>query len=1185
MDLRYSVIIDTEQAKASTKQLEKYFEELENSTNKDIKAVGKLGKELVSKMNKGEISTKQATKSFEDLRKEILNITVKTQKLGKENKESLRNAHAGILLLKKDIKNLEAERTKAHIKNIKQMERENAQQRKLGTGGRLFKYGAGKVIRNVGGGGSTIAGGLAKTGVWGAIIGLGLSAISAIKGGGNGDGESWGDKFNDFKDRFKKNYSEAYEFIDNAVTKVLEVWDWIYTKFLQIAQKLHLLKEFNGHENTAEGYKLDKQRDKDLQKTETTKKEARELLTKIHEEGNTPDELAKAFKKLREKTGDLFSSMSDTDILAGDVSKQMDMLENFYDQSIKKFLDTWAENRKKQLEKEKETITTDFLNNSKEYRANTEATERIKERQKPLMDLYKQQIQTGQEQEAEKTRAELDKLSDELKELQKQREDLKNKAVEEYNAIYNSVEAEKKLKLEEQERAKYITKRRKAEELAKEAEKARQQREKDIESLRQFQKLAYEGEPAYEKALKQVNELYKINSEELNKLKPKYGDTKEWQDAKSALEKWYKESTEAATEFIDVFFEKVENNYKNLTQTEFENTKNAIIKKYEDLRKELDNTMKRETNPDEYDRNKNIIDTAEAIELENAAIAEQIRLREEQHEQTLKDIENGAFDTNGIDEETAAIIEEIKVRKDKIEIIKKQKHVSETERQEIKNLRVEIDNLTNSMAKNSDVYLRAVTNSLSNSGNTYANVLGNSMEAVITALQNEKNTKMSKQEKGAAAVSAGVQFSIEAFEMIYNSVKRNKEALEQWNNAIEDSAHRLALMNIEEWEYKQKNVLGVENPYDKIAAALNKDRAAKEETAKAIAKLMTKGQVQTGIKNKYKADEMATIIGSGIAAGATIGMAAGSGANVGLGTAIGAAAGAITGTITGLIAAKEKVAVFDTLKNKYGYIFDDRTLEINKQILADYDLMDEKTKKLIDNARELLDVQKQTREEWEQQIVEMVGRLGEETEAILLDAFRNNRIYDAVDDLKGYLADTMTGILSKEIFTTVFGQATDKMKERLMNGILTYDEYGVAHITGDIPTELTQYANMISDNLVTYNLLVKQMKDKFKEWGYDIFGNEESGQEQLKGAISGMTEETANKINGNFFGLKLTTMEINDKVSNIKSIIGDVSEISKRSLDVLREIAENTSDCKRLKRFDELADDIREMKRDGVKVL
>ena len=279
--------------------------------------------------------------------------------------------------------------------------------------------------------------------------------------------------------------------------------------------------------------------------------------------------------------------------------------------------------------------------------------------------------------------------------------------------------------------------------------------------------------------------------------------------------------------------------------------------------------------------------------------------------------------------------------------------------------------------------------------------------------------------------------------------------------------------------------------------------------------------------------------------------------------------------MTGIFASRKEVAIYDSLKAKYGEVYNKDTLEINKQILADYGKMDEATKKLVDNAKELLAKQKEAHEEFLSYIQDMVGTMGSDISNILVNAFRSRDIKMAMDDLKGYLTQTIEGVLQKEVFGLVFGDAFDSLQAQL-NAIKNED----GQIVGKIDEPISSFFHNIEDGMTEYADLMNQLQEKYKRYGYDIFTDDmEAQQEALQGAISGMTEETAGKINGNFMGLKLTAMEVSDKVSSINNLFDEANRIARASLDALNAIAENTSFCQRLER---LSADIADIKNNGL---
>ena len=734
------------------------------------------------------------------------------------------------------------------------------------------------------------------------------------------------------------------------------------------------------------------------------------------------------------------------------------------------------------------------------------------------------------------------------------------------------------------------------------ANKAKEAQEKINKALKSLQGIAPAevGTPMYATALVKANEEYKREQEELKKLKNLVGNTEEWKRADERSKNKYKQAVDEANEAVKELFDEIDSQFNETSENSLQRALRNIKEETDEMRKAVKKMLGEDVAEGIVEEQLNKIGTIQQRKEEDAIVAYRIEKIEKETEAKIhaievdKKLETEEARNKAIEEAT---IESIKK---KIDAMKEQNHLTEEEKDAIAELERELDKLVKkneevveSMTKlqRASMWLDTISNSFSGSANGYMQAIGGAMGSISGAIASipvdangkaKKWADMSKSERGqmaSNAVSATVQFGLDTWEAFSESAKQSEEALKEWNQVVSDSAHRLAMLELEKWEYKQRNIFGIDDPYNKLASSIRKESAAQREAAKALAKMANEGIVQTGTKKKVQGQGVAQLVGSGAAAGAAIGSAAGSAAGgIGAvpGALIGGAIGAVTGLVTGLFASRERVAVYDSLKNKYSNIYDADTLEINKQILADYDKMDDATKRLIDNAKELLEVQKEAREEYEQTVAEMVGDMGNQISNVLLQAFRNDEIFDAMDDIKDYMANTIGDILHKQAFSAVFGDTFDSLQRELNN---IYDPQG--NRVGDIGEIVGSYYNIIDKGLIDYNNLMKAFQDKFNGYGYNLFQGDTTTQEALQGAISGMSEETAGKINGNFMGLKLATMNIADTVAGIRSIIGESNSIANNSLNAMLEIAENTAYCRKL---DNLASDIAYIRSNGLTV-
>ncbi len=395
-----------------------------------------------------------------------------------------------------------------------------------------------------------------------------------------------------------------------------------------------------------------------------------------------------------------------------------------------------------------------------------------------------------------------------------------------------------------------------------------------------------------------------------------------------------------------------------------------------------------------------------------------------------------------------------------------------------------------------------------------------------------------------------------------------EESAEKWRRTVEQVAHEYAMIELSKMEYEQKNIFGVEDPYKKLEDNAKKYAKARELTYDAISKVESQGIIKVGEETKEKWDQIAkdTLIGAGV------GAAAGSTA-MGVGAAVGAVAGAVTGFVTGLFAEKEVVEVFDTLQNKFGEVFDPETLEINDKILASYDQLDDKTKQLVDNYKELKEEMEEAKEAYMEYAKTMFGDLGGSLADSLVNAFRNDELYNATNDFRDYVKKQMENIISQQVYSKVFGQIFDGIDQRVENALDTRNTADLVGMMSSLPYETEQLVS-------TYGVLMQQVRDAMGAW--DLFDPEETAQEALQGSISSMTEDTAGKLNGNFMGLKLSAMEINESVGEMREIMAGNSSLLSRSLNFLEAIADNTSYCRRL---ESIENTMNQIQISGLKVI
>lgn len=479
----------------------------------------------------------------------------------------------------------------------------------------------------------------------------------------------------------------------------------------------------------------------------------------------------------------------------------------------------------------------------------------------------------------------------------------------------------------------------------------------------------------------------------------------------------------------------------------------------------------------------------------------------------------------------------------------------------------QLDKLSDSLSSlNSNIaeILGGIASGLSTVGSSFGQIYDN-----IDSLK--ANGKLDAKGYVNSAIVAA-QGILGVMENVFQQIEKNKQVTEAWASACRSAVHELAMARVEALDYDAGDIWGTDS-YDEKFDKLSKQAIAiKEESNKAAKALQEEGQVQTGTKTILGWKNAAKDALLGAAAGAAIGSMA-----TPIGTAIGAAAGAVGGFFTGLFAGKEKVAVYDSLSNVYGDIYDENTNTINERLLADYDKLDDKTKELVDDLKELQEKQEEVQEQWNETIEEITDSLTEKMSDALLDAFSNGNVYTAAADLADYVKDTLKSTLSSKVFNAIFGAQIDSLSAHLTD--MSNSDIDSMSIAVDVAQQVASISRHYQD----YNNMMGQLQDELAKYNItDIFDSDEDSQEALSKSVSSMTEETASKINANFMGLKLTAMEINSQMDKVATLTSSTNTILNHSLTVQQEIAQNTSYCRNL---EAIQSDIRAMKRDGVRLV
>lgn len=352
--------------------------------------------------------------------------------------------------------------------------------------------------------------------------------------------------------------------------------------------------------------------------------------------------------------------------------------------------------------------------------------------------------------------------------------------------------------------------------------------------------------------------------------------------------------------------------------------------------------------------------------------------------------------------------------------------------------------------------------------------------------------------------------------MIAGQIRENKKAQDEFTEAIRESNHQLSLGRIEALGYKESNIFGIDNPYAKAIAGAEQYAQAMLELNQ-MASLMNAGKVQTGTKQVVSAGNIGKGAGGGAALGAAIGSFIGP-----VGTLIGAGIGALVGAAAGALATKT-VPVFESLASQYGEIFDRQTFELNPQIIADYEKLDDATKKLVDNWEEIrnkaLEAEKQMRDTFQ----ELAGEIGNQLSDALVNAFRNGDIYSAMDDFKGQVEKMIENVIQQMVFAAHFKKELEKLEKGMMG---SFD----AGKDGDILDDIIGFYEALPMMLEGYAKDTKAWQEWAKEKGFEIFTPDRTG---VTKGIASASQDSVDELNGRFTAIQGHTYSMNQQMRQI----------------------------------------------------
>lgn len=539
-------------------------------------------------------------------------------------------------------------------------------------------------------------------------------------------------------------------------------------------------------------------------------------------------------------------------------------------------------------------------------------------------------------------------------------------------------------------------------------------------------------------------------------------------------------------------------------------------------------------------------------QIENARIQSRKQII---HEAQLREIELDnelALRKEEIDDRQVLLATDRQEKLLKIELEGQQKKLAKLEAmkrdgmdvdEDIKLVRSEIDKLSASLKRIPTDRVKEIGDHLKNWLSTLSGIggeLGESLSALASGVDSV-TAAFDKDATTADHVGNAISGLVQLYQIASAQLEENRQKQQEWNDKIEESVHKARLLRIEELEYQQSNIFGVGNPYAKAIAGANQYRQAMIELNGSINKLAG-GQIQVGTKKVVSGKNVASGVGAGAGVGAAIGSII-----PGVGTAIGAAVGGLLGGIFGATQ-KKIIPVFESLTKKFGSILKSgtETFELNPVILQNYSKLDDATKKLVDNWEQIREKALEAQEQMRQTFSDLAGDIGGSLSDALVNSFRNNDLYAAVDVFEAKLTDTIENIISQLVFSAHFQKMFDELQKRMEN---SFDSGG----DGDIVDDMVWFSQNYKDKIAAYGKSMEEVREEMKRQGFDLFKPDDStsGRSAASKGISGLTQDQGNKLEG-----QLTNVQ--GRLMNIDKNVIDMANFLFRIFDPINRIANNT---------------------------
>ena len=450
--------------------------------------------------------------------------------------------------------------------------------------------------------------------------------------------------------------------------------------------------------------------------------------------------------------------------------------------------------------------------------------------------------------------------------------------------------------------------------------------------------------------------------------------------------------------------------------------------------------------------------------------------------------------------------------------------------------------------------------------------IGGEMGEIFSSASSAVGNILSSLKKGATTMDLlgnAVAGIMQVVSVATEQSRKNAEAERKYAEQVEASYHRLALARIQAFKGKEGNLFGVDNPYKNAINGAKRYRQAMTELQKSVQKLGA-GHVQVGTRKVVSGKNTAKGALGGAAAGAAIGTAIPV-----IGTLVGGLVGGLLGGIFGA-SAKKTVPVFKSLTQQYGTILKEgsKTFELNPKILADYNRLDQATKKLVDNWEEIRKEAVEAQKEMRETFKKLAGDIGDLLGKALADAFRSGEWETEMQSFEQKLDEMIGRILDQLIFSAVFGKEFDKLQKSMED---SFGDGGDQSITDDIIEFKRNYRKLVGE----YKRAKEEARSELNKEGVDAWGDNSNRDAVARKGLAQASQDSINELMGlatnQLLQLRLL-VEIERGRTSMDKLRGQILQGIARNVELI------ASHTQHLAKLNEVSRDLSIIKRDGVTI-